>query len=391
MADIQITRDTGPAEIETFLASGRLAKECVKIPNSLTNSGALGVSLAVTQLLLTWARRNEDPVLRTNLNAGDDEEYKAFTGGAHGLAAAFFADRAEATDGSDIRRPLLESARERIRAMHESNLSNTARGSIIEFILVQGAKAEFHGALYSKAPSAAELLDREKHGHLVQSPTAMNALLSSCAKSLSLESKLKGLLEQRNAPLGQLLHESFRNTAEHAYYPANGGRFLPNFRCVRIGMPYLNREHVSRISVSSPESGAIASTYFHRIAGKQSDEQRSRIMFFEISVLDSGAGFASTISQANTDARRSDRDAVIQCFGKHSSAKPSRNSGLGLNRILKEVHALDGFLRVRTNTVEAFYAPVDGLRPDSSPEMYVHGGLSPVEGTLLTVVLPVGY
>ena len=178
MADIQITRDTGAAEIETLLASGRLAAEDIKIPNSLTNNGALGVSLAVTQLLLTWARRNEDRTLRTYLNPGDNEGYKAFVGGAHGLAAAYFADKAEATDGSDIRRPLLEAARERILAMHTSDLSNTARGSAIEFVLIQGAKTQFHGALYSKAPSAAELADREKHGHLVQSPTAMNALLA---------------------------------------------------------------------------------------------------------------------------------------------------------------------------------------------------------------------
>lgn len=391
MADIHITRDIGPAEIETLLASGRLATEGIKIPNTLTNSGALGMSLAVTQLLLTWARRNEDRILQTHLNPGDNEGYKAFVGSAHGLAAAYFADKVEATDGSDIRRPLLEAARERIFAMHTSDLPNTARGSAIEFVLIQGARAEFHGALYSRAPSAADLADREKHGHLVQSPTAMNALLTGCAKSLSLEGKLKHLLEWKNAPLGQLLHESFRNTAEHAYYPAKGGRLSPNFRCVRIGMTYLTREDVSGASISKRESQAIASTYFQRIAEKRSEEHRAKIQFFEISILDSGAGFASTISQASPEARRSDRDAVIQCFGKHISAKPGRNSGLGLNRILNEVHALDGFLRVRTNTVEAFYAPVDGLQPDCPPEKYVHDGLPPVEGTLLTVVLPVGY
>lgn len=391
MADIQITRDAGPAEIESLLASGRLAAEGMKVPNTLTNNGALGASLAVAQLLLTWSRRNENRTLQTYLTPGDTEGYKAFTGNAHGLAAAYFADRAVAADGSEIRRELLQAARDRILAMHALDLSNTARGLAIEFILVQGARAEFHGALYSKAPSAAELADRERHGHLVQSPTAMNALLASCAKSLSLESKLKRLLEWRNAPLGQLLHESFRNTAEHAYYRPNGGRFLPNLRCVRIGMPYLSREDVTHASVSRPESQAVASAYFQRVAEKQSTEQRSRIMFFEMSVLDSGAGFASTISHANTESRRSDRDAVIQCFGKHMSAKLGQNSGLGLNRILKEVHELDGFLRVRTNTVEAFYAPMEGMKPDSAPDQFVHGGLAPVEGTLLTIVLPLGY
>ncbi len=391
MADIQVTRDTGPAEIETLLASGRLETQGVRIPNSLKHAGALGVSLALTQLLLTWSRRNGERILRTYLEPGDRNAYKTFTGRVHGLAAAYFADRVEATDGTDIRRPLLESARERFRAMHTSDVSNTARGSEIEFIFVQGAKSEFHGALYSKAPSAAELADREAHGHLVESPTGMNALIANCAKALSLEGKLGRIIGAKNAPLGQLLHEAFRNTAEHAYYSSTGDPLLPNLRCVRIGLLYVNRDNVSSASVSRKESQTLAASYFQRIAAKESQEKRARIMFFEISVLDSGDGFVSTISKANAKARRSDRDAVIQCFGKHISAKPGHNSGLGLNRILKEVHELDGFLRVRTNTVEAFYAPVDGLHPDCPPQLYVHGGLSAVEGTLLTVALPVGY
>lgn len=391
MPDIQITRDIGPAEIEALLASDRLTADGLKIPNSLTNSGALGGSLAFTQLLLTWARRNKERVVQTHINPEDYEGYKDFVGTAHGLAAAYFADRVKSSTGSDIRRQLLESARDRIRAMHTSDLSNTARGSAIEFVLIQGAKAEFHGALYSKAPAAADFADREKHGHLIQSPTAMNALLTGCAKSMSMENKLKHLLEWKNAPLGQLLHEAFRNTAEHAYYPPKGGRFTPNFRCVRINVAYVGREDVANASISRQETQAAASHYFHRIAEKRSKEQRSKIMFFEISIMDSGTGFASTIASAGAGVDRSDRDRVIQCFGKHMSAKPGQNSGLGLNRILNEVHTLDGFLRVRTNTVEAFYAPMDGLLPDAAPERYVHGGLPSVEGTLLTIALPLGY
>jgi hypothetical protein len=217
----------------------------------------------------------------------------------------------------------------------------------------------------------------------------MNALIASCAKSLSIESKLHCILSARGIPLGHLLHEAFRNTAEHAYFPVGGGQFTPNFRCVRIGLHYINRDDVSSASASGEKSQALAQKYFERIADKVSQERRTQIMFFEISVLDSGGGFASTIS--NSKARRSDRDAVIQCFGKHISAKSGRNSGLGLNRILKEVHALDGFMRVRTNTVEAFYAADGGLNPDCPPDTFVHGELSPVEGTLFTIALPIGF
>jgi hypothetical protein len=164
-----------------------------------------------------------------------------------------------------------------------------------------------------------------------------------------------------------------------------------NLRCVRIAHNYVSRGDVASATVSAPQAQERAKIYFEQLAAKESSITKPKIQFFELSIFDSGCGFAPTITYGNDAENVADSVAVQRCFLRHKTAKNSPTAGLGLNRILKEVHELSGFLRIRTNTVEAFYAPVSGLDPNSNPALYVHGGLAHVEGTALTVAIPVSF
>lgn len=134
MADILIKKDAGNAEFEHMLKSGALQNITLALPTNLKNAGAMGVSIALTQLLLTWSRMMPQRNLQTWLNPLEHDSFGAFSSRVHGLAASYFSDAVMSINGIDIRRALLESAKPRVQAMQIFDLVNTARGSEIEFI-----------------------------------------------------------------------------------------------------------------------------------------------------------------------------------------------------------------------------------------------------------------
>jgi hypothetical protein len=81
--------------------------------------------------------------------------------------------------------------------------------------------------------------------------------------------------------------------------------------------------------------------------------------------------------------------AVAKCFRKHQSAKGSLQFGRGLGNVIELVNELEGFLRVRTSSAEAFYTA--GMKPDMDPEDFVAGNLPKVEGTVVTIGIPIQY
>ena len=49
---------------------------------------------------------------------------------------------------------------------------------------------------------------------------------------------------------------------------------------------------------------------------------------------------------------------------------------------------LDGFVRFRTSTTEAFFSPLTDRPADAPPTPHVMGGLPKVVGTALTIGIP---
>ena len=110
------------------------------------------------------------------------------------------------------------------------------------------------------------------------------------------------------------------------------------------------------------------------------------VHILEISVLDTGPGFVATIAP-HVDAKLGNSDRVAQCFLDHTSSKRGPNSGLGLGRVLSHVGDLDGFLRVRTSTTEAFFSSLSDTR-SAQPVPHVVGNLANATGTALTMAIP---
>ena len=385
---LRLKRADGAPQFEQYMRATQQGDTTLRLPNTLTAAAGLGRSVSLTQLIATWARNSLSRQLSTYLPANDHTAHTAFVSRLHGLAAAYFADQISADNQTtDIRQPLLQAAIPRIQAMSTRQFQRAGRGTQAELLFVHGARLQFHSAVYSHPPAYAEWKDPQEHGNLVVSAQQMNALLRNILRALNLPRKdfehIEPLLEPRTVPLGRLLHETFRNTAEHAYLDTAGGVPPRGLRCILIATRHAHPSELNPEALVSADHPGL-DRYFNRLRRRISPVGRRLVFMLELSVLDTGPGFAATIGQAGGT---SDVERVKACFDDYVSSKPGPNSGLGLGRVLRLVSALGGFVRFRTSTTEAFFAePVSS--PDSALSPNVEGNLPDAVGTVLTIGVP---
>ena len=393
MAKVQILavrqRD-GVPEYDQHMQAVQRGNLMLQLPRAISHAGGLGRSVSFTQLIATWASASSKRHIRTTLPATGQDDIQRFASRLHGLAAAYYADRITANDGrTDLRQRLLEAAAPRIRAMSNRQFDVAAKGPLTEFIFVHNARRQFHSAAYRHKPSPPDLMDPQRHGQLIVSPREMNALLFNVLRAQQLPradfARIEPLLDRRELPLGSLLHETFRNTAEHAYVDLNGRIPARGLRCIMIAARRANPDELrpkSLVSAAHPQ----LDSYFTRLRDRAGRGVRRLVHILELSVLDTGPGFAATISSRVKDGVR-DSDRVARCFLDHVSSKPGPNSGLGLSRVLSHVRGLGGFVRVRTSTTEAFFSPLSNAS-STQGSLHVAGNLPRATGTALTIAIP---
>ena len=397
---LTIRRDDGIADFERHLQRPDLGRRVLALPTNIRGGGPLGRSVGLAQLVLTWAQRSDWPRAQTYIDNLGPDSYRNFVSRLYGFAAAYFSQSITPRSlQNNIRMDLMRSSSDRIIAMSEGNLRKTAKGRKVEFILVHGARNEFHPILYKKKPTQEDLRDRERHGRIVVGANSMSNLLQLCLKEFPLVSAsdecdyLTTQLGRADNPLGQVLHESFRNTAEHAYLDIHGKVPLRGMRSVTIALQQVLRDEFKPSSVISSEKPR-ATAYFDRLRQKyRSRHGRKHIDVLEISVLDSGPGFAQTISRTHAEDQQSldEINLVVRCFKKHQSAKSGSSSGIGLSRILESIHDLGGFMRLRTSTTESFFAGGPEYSPTMDPIDFIQGKLAGVQGTALSIGIPLVY
>ena len=383
-----LRRADGVPDFERYIRAIRRQETSLRIPNTMTADASVGRSVALTQLIATWAASSSSRHLTTYLPADNDDAHTRFVSRLHGLAGAYYADRVVAVDGEeDIRQPLLRAARSRISAMGTRQFRYTSKGTRAELLFVHGARRQFHSAVYRRSPNFAEQMDPQRHGELIVPGSQMNALLYNILAALNLPprdfKRIHALFGFKNAPLGHLIYEAFRNTAEHAYLDTHGRIPRRGLRCILVATRHTHPGELRPEALVSTKHPGLDS-YFDRVQRRATRRNRKLVYMLELSILDTGPGFAATMRHP---ADADDIQRVSRCFEDYASSKPGPNSGLGLGRILKHVATLDGFVRLRTSTAEAFYSPT-ARTSKLAAFPHVAGDLSNAIGTVLTIGIP---
>ena len=385
---VVVRKGDGVRDFEQHMCDVLRGETVLRVPQTISYAGSLGRSVSLAQMIATWATCPLQPRALTTLSADGDTNHERFVSRLHGLAVAYYATSIIASDGiTDLRQTLLNAATPRIIAMSEREFAKTSKGLLAELVFVHHAQHQFHSSAYKRTPALAEVMDPQIHGELIVSPREMNALVINILKALNLKGRdfvsIDPLLNHRDSPLGQLLHETFRNTAEHAYLDLKGRIPSKGLRCILIAPRMVEPSALQPTALVSREHPQLRS-YFRSLRKRATQGRRRHVFILELSVFDTGPGFADTIQHQDTD----DAIRVSHCFYKHASSKPGPNSGLGLGRVLRLVHELSGFVRFRTSTTEAFFSSHMEWSPDSEPIPHIAKDLPNAIGTALTIGVP---
>lgn len=387
---LAVRKRDGVAEHDKHMGRAQQSPMALSLPQSISHAGALGRSVSLAQLIATWANASSEKLIQTSLTTEDCDNIERFSSRLHGLAAAYYANRITGADGqTDLRRALLKAATPRICAMSERRYASTAKGRLTELVFLHGATRQFHSAAYLREPSRCDVMDPQHHGQLVVSPHEMNALVRQALQAQRVPGadfdRIAPLLDRRDAPLGTLLHEAFRNTAEHAYLSLDGRVPHRGLRCILIAVRSVNPQELHPRVLVCAEHPELES-YCASLRGYAAQGNRRLVHFIELSVLDTGPGFMATIAN-RVQSGIGDAEKVAECFEDHVSSKRGPNSGLGLGRILRRINKLDGFLRIRTSSTEAVFSS-GWQNSDTKPTPHVVGGLPTAIGTALTMAVP---
>ena len=383
---ISVRKNDGISDYDEYMLAAQPGNAALEIyASSVSHAGGLGRSVSFAQLIATWASTSAERRILTWLTAKSRDDLSRFVSRLHGLSAAYYADRITGRDGTTNLKPLLlDAAAPRIRAMGNGKFADTARGRLTEFVFVHSWQRQFHSVVYLRKPTTPDLMDRQRHGELIISSRGMSALLISILRPQMRFGDFERIAELLG-PLGHFLHETFRNTAEHAYLDLDGRVPSMGLRCILVAIRHTYQDELQASALISAEH-PHADQYFERLRHRAGRGRRRLVHILEISVLDTGPGYIATIAP-HLDANADDSERVAQCFIDHVSSKRGPNSGLGLGRVLSQVSKLSGFLRVRTSTTEAFFS---SLYDTGGSQLVPHvvGNLAAATGTALTIAVP---
>lgn len=354
-------RELGSSQTQPFL----------QLPKELKHQQGGGVA-ALAQLLITWARQREGPVKAW---LTEPQEIQDFVRQLPGLVASLTAKQiTSGKDGTDLSAIASRDASERIAIMQHRKPHPAFRGRVCEIVCADHIGYDTPYAFYH--PGDRRVREREEFDKLAQ------WLLN---KTILTDSYHKNLPNDLAPRLGGMVYELIKNTEEHGRIALSGDQLPFSLRGLRTQHHALTPQALQRVTDKYPKLKAFCDSL-------QPPREASQVHFFELSVFDSGVGFASSWTGRAIDSLgvEEERDAVLRCFLKGETTKGSRRFGQGLSQVLGLLQELGGFLRLRTGRtiLHRHFESAPTVSPPLLSERDMEIGAPAVEGSVLTLLLP---
>lgn len=349
--------------------------ESLKLPSKLRHLAG-GAEASLAQLVISWAQKNPGSALETYIET--ESQIDDFVRRMPGLIAALCAD--EALGQGPIRSvhaALRRAALDRLDQLQSVRPKQGYRGPSAEIVCADHLGRDTPYLLYLPDPhSGSGLRPRENFRDLA---------------AWLLRAAIRGSYRAHVPPdaadaIGAVLYEVFKNTEDHALSDIAGNLLDVSIRAIKTNHHQMAPGQLAKISDEYPPLAKYCdalivphgATYTH---------------LFELSVLDSGPGFASTwtgkpLHQLSLDAEEA---AVRACFGR-GSAKGQSRFGEGLPHVMRLLRRQKGFLRLRTGRLSFFIDFSDEQQAEAAAlQDYQRAdlaALAPVAGSLLTILIP---
>jgi hypothetical protein len=357
-------------------------KEALKLPTRVRHLAG-GAEASLVQLIVTWAQRSRPRRLETFIASPEDEQIVDFVRRLTGLVAALCADEiAGVSRNVDLTRAVTTAALERLDQLSGSRPTSAYRGPSAEIICADHIGRGAPYLLYQRSA---------KGGFELRSRENFRALASWLLRRVIPAEYLETFDPMAGDAIGGMLYELLKNTEDHALVDDQGDLLSTSIRALKTN-------HIGIIPgelVRLVEDSAPIANYCRSLTAQAGGVQTH---LFELSILDSGPGFAATWTGkplenlSDTEEERAVRD----CFGrgstKRGSTKGESRFGEGLPHVMRMLRKERGFLRLRTGRISLF---ADYSRPDQPAEASALQRFRPdgnklarVAGSLLTLIIP---
>ena len=352
-----------------------------------------GGSSSLIQALITWSKWNPDGCLLTHIQEPGqvDVQLDNLSAEDHGLVAIL---RAADVRSRDRRLPLKRRAMD----FALQRLSRMRNGA-------QGAKAGANVLLlcaddtsYAHLPS----LYHQDEDRSVKGVADIQKLASDILQATIPYRKAEPFHATIQEYMGVILYELFQNTDEWATKDLRGRRIRNSVRGIES---HLHRGYQKALLGIIGESRVLGGYIGHE---RFSSVKQPRA-FLELSIFDSGPGLAQRRLRKSLDSGvtlQEEHQAVLGCLMKWATTSSASHKGIGLHRVLETLTLAGGFLRLRTGRLslqrDFVKWPYQGAYsgPDPGPEPFLLDWFTEsaelsqatcVEGTLLTMILPVRF
>lgn len=349
--------------------------EPLRLPSNIRHLAG-GAEAALTQVIITWAQQHRHAALETFLES--PAQIHDFVRRLPGLVAGLCAKEAIGLGQSgSIVSVLRHAALVRLDQLQSERPKQGYRGASAEIVCADHLGRDEPYLLYLTNPhSGSGLRPRENFRDLA------SWLLRGAIRGSYLDHVPTDAAEA----IGSMLFEIFKNTEDHALTNLAGDLLDVSIRAIKTNHHAIAPNQLARIV---GEYAPLAS-YCEALTVPQGAVHTH---LFELSVLDSGPGFAATwtgtaLRDLSIDQEES---AVRACFGKGSAKGPSR-FGEGLPHVLRLLRRQKGFLRLRTGRL-SFYIDFSDEAHATDSILRRHDqadlpALAPVAGSLLTILIP---
>ena len=342
---------------------------------------SFGAEISWVQFILTWAQRYRNCKLSTYAEDPKDLQIENFTKQLIGIVASLCASEIRSHKNDSVLTDSYKGhAIDRLDMLQEPRPNEYTKGQKIVVIANDDRGRDTPASLYPRMENG-----RRKIGSLPYFVRAASRLIKAI---LPLEREITSDPDTDKA-VGNLLYETYRNTEDHAKTDIIGNQIRHSYRILQASYTSGAKEKLNEATVGIDP----LQKYINRF---QATNGRSQLTFLSISVLDSGPGFAQAFTLVPLEELEftQEMEVTLRCF----TSATRRNQpiyGKGLELVREYLRRKRGFLRLRTGRVSLYY---DGNTDTNSNKLIPlqpwtangHPEVAPVEGSLITMHIPVG-
>lgn len=373
MKTILVTKDINLSDIEKNIKeiSGHPGDFKLRLPNSLRESGGLGIETFLIQLICTWIKNNPNSILHTYAN--DIDEFENLCDKMYGICALSLCDEIWQSDKEKVkRRDALKAAIPRVLDIRNLDFGNAFKGQYLGLAAIKamGRSNEFDMPFYTND----ELISKNRFLHL--SKKALSTILS--------KQQYKKLDDFFITQLSEIIRELFTNTHKHARQDEVGNYLLKNFRCVIFNNSIITKAKFN-IWLKSGGKGKVkfGSHWIEYL-------NNNRLPILDLSIIDAGPGFACRWLGKNIHefTPEIEKKAFLNCFKKYSTSETGYSSGTGLTNVLTSIRDLNGMFRLSTGRIvlEKSFISKDESVEINETDLDVKA--LPSEGTAYNFIIP---